>query len=47
MSEIHEAEKKIRAVPGTVEEFVDIASFNEVGIINLVLIFLFIFQINT
>jgi len=30
MNEIHQAEKKLRVVPSSVEEFVDIASFNEV-----------------
>ena len=30
MNEVHAADKKLRQVPSTVEEFVDIASFNEV-----------------
>jgi len=30
MNEIHEAEKKLRVEPSSIEEFVDIASFNEV-----------------
>ena len=30
MNEIHAADKKLRIIPSTVEEFVDIASFNEV-----------------
>jgi hypothetical protein len=30
MNEIHVADKKLRIIPSTVEEFVDIASFNEV-----------------
>lgn len=30
MNEIHEADKKLRVVPSTVEEFVEVASFNEV-----------------
>lgn len=34
MTEIHAAEKKLRMKPSTVEEFVDIASFYEVGVYN-------------
>lgn len=35
LNEINAADKKLRIIPSTVEEFVDIASFNEVWIIYL------------
>lgn len=34
MNEVHAADKKLRQVPSSVEEFVDIASFNEVKMVT-------------